>query len=294
MRLPLAAVMLVLVVAACSQSSGDGVAGTTSTEGSAPTTQPSATATGRTASTVEATTTSPPTSTAPAVQATTTEPVDGFSVLVFHRTEGFAHASIPAGVDAIGELGDQHGFETVATDDPAIFTDDGLTGFRVIVFLNTTGDVLDDDQQTAMERFIATGKGFVGVHSAADTEYDWPWYGGLVGAYFARHPAPQSGSVQVVTPEHPAMEGIPATFERVEEWYDFRTLPGPEATLLANVDEASYEGGEMGDPHPIVWAQEYGGGRAFYTGFGHAAEAFTDELTRRMLLNGILWAAGRS
>jgi type 1 glutamine amidotransferase len=90
------------------------------------------------------------------------------------------------------------------------------------------------------------------------------------------------------------MEDVPETFERVEEWYDFRSLPGPEVTILATVDESSYEGGGMGDPHPIVWAQEYGGGRSFYTGFGHADEAFTDPITRRLLLNGILWAAGRS
>jgi cytochrome c len=231
----------------------------------------------------------PPFSTTPSTDpASSREP----SVLVFHRTAGFAHDSIPAGITALTELGAEHAFAVVATEDPGVFTDTGLARFEVIVFLNTTGDVLDESGQRAMEKFVGGGGGFVGIHAAADTEYDWPWYGGLVGAYFARHPDPQLATVEVVVTDHPVTEGLPARFERVEEWYDFRGVPGPGVTILAVVDEATYEGGGMGNPHPIMWAHEYAGGRSVYTGFGHASEAFAEPLVRRVLVNAIRWAAG--
>jgi cytochrome c len=226
----------------------------------------------------------------PAAPTPSTAPELG--VLVFHRTAGFAHDSIPAGIEALTELGEEHGFAVTATDDQGVFADSLRAGIDVIVFLNTTGDVLDDSGQTVMEAFVAGGGGFVGVHAAADTEYDWEWYGGLVGAYFARHPDPQPATVAVVAPGHPVTRGLPARFERVEEWYDFQAHPGPGVTILAVVDESTYEGGGMGDPHPIAWAHEYGGGRSVYTGFGHAGEAFTEPVVRRMLVNAILWAAG--
>ncbi|HEU4895023.1 MAG TPA: ThuA domain-containing protein [Acidimicrobiia bacterium] len=210
-------------------------------------------------------------------------------VLVFHRTEGFRHASIEAGIAAVERLGASGGYEVTATEDPGIFTNTGLESFAVIVFLNTTGDVLDMGQQSAMEAFIRSGRGFVGVHSAADTEYDWPWYGGLVGAYFERHPAPQSAIVDVVA-SHPVVEEVDRQFERFDEWYDFRARPGQGVTILATVDESTYEGGTMGMEHPIVWAQEYDGGRSAYIGFGHTSESFEEPLVLTLLGNAIEWA----
>lgn len=217
---------------------------------------------------------------------------DGAAALVFHRTAGFEHASIPAGVDALEVLGADLGLAVVATDDAGAFTDIGLAECDVIVFLNTTGDVLDDGQQAAMERFIATGGGFVGIHAAADTDYGWEWYGGLVGAWFAGHPTPQAGTVHVIEPDHPVAAGLSATFEVTEEWYDYSSLPAAKVTILATVDESTYEGGGMGDPHPIAWAQEYGGGRSVYLGFGHDAEVFADPAVKRLLANALRWAAG--
>jgi type 1 glutamine amidotransferase len=210
-------------------------------------------------------------------------------VLVFSRTEGFRHVSIEAGIEAIGGLGEAGGYQITATEDPAIFTDSGLEPFAVVIFLNTTGDVLDDLQQRAMEEFVGSGRGFVGIHSAADTEYDWEWYGGLVGAYFDRHPEPQSAVVEVVA-SHPVVEGIAQQFERFDEWYDFRAQPRPGVTVLATVDESTYEGGAMGSIHPIVWAHEYDGGRAVYIGFGHTPESFDEPLVKAMLGNAIEWA----
>jgi type 1 glutamine amidotransferase len=213
-------------------------------------------------------------------------------VLVFSKTAGFRHDSIEAGVEALSEIGDESGFSVTATEDSEIFTSAGLAAFQVVVFLNTTGDVLDDAQQEALEAFIGAGKGFVGVHSAADTEYDWPWYGGLVAAYFDRHPEPQTAVVDVVAPEHPATRGLPARFERFDEWYDYRAVLPSNVTILATVDESSYEGGAMGEPHPIMWAHDYEGGRAVYTGFGHTVESFAEPVMRALLANAVLWAAG--
>jgi type 1 glutamine amidotransferase len=208
------------------------------------------------------------------------------NVLVFHRTEGFRHDSIEVGIDAVVALG---GYQVTATEDPAIFTSAGLEPFAVVVFLNTTGDVLDEAQQRSLEQFITSGKGFVGVHSAADTEYDWDWYGGLVGAYFDSHPTPQT-AVARLTASHPVVEGLPEEMERFDEWYDFRSPPAGDVTVLAVVDESTYEGGAMGSSHPIVWAHEYEGGRAVYVGFGHTVESFEEPLVMTLLDNAIRWA----
>jgi cytochrome c len=233
------------------------------------------------------------TSVTPTEPTTSTQPdPDPFQVLVFHKTAGFQHGSIPAGIEAISELGEEQGFIVTATDDAAVFTEAGLAVYEVIVFLNTTGDILDVGQQQAMEDFIQSGNGFVGIHSATDTEYDWPWYGGLVAAYFEGHPAPQPATNRLNAPDHPAAHGLPASFERFDEWYNFRSPPGPAVVVLATLDETSYQGGTMGDNHPIAWAQDYDGGRAFYTAGGHTIESFAEPLFRAHIAQGILWAAG--
>jgi type 1 glutamine amidotransferase len=160
---------------------------------------------------------------------------------VFHKTAGCRHASIPDGIEAITALGRDHGYTVVATDDPSVFAASDLPGSDVVVFLNATRDVLDAEQEAAMEGFVAAGGGFVGIHSAADTECEWSWYGGLVGAYFDSHPPPQTATVNVVAPEHPTMQGLPASFGRFDEWYNFRSLPGPEATIVATFEESSHK-----------------------------------------------------
>ncbi len=213
-------------------------------------------------------------------------------VLVFYKTAGFRHESIPAGIEAIAQLGEEHGFAVEATDDAAVFTSAGLTDFQVIVFLNTTGDILDPSQEAAMEAFLQSGHGFVGIHSAADTEYEWAWYGRLVGAYFDSHPAPQPATVRVTEADHPTMDGVPLESERFDEWYNFRSLPGASVNVMATLDETSYEGGTMGENHPITWAQEVDGGRSFYTAMGHTEESYSEPLMRTLLGNAILWAAG--
>lgn len=185
-----------------------------------------------------------------------------------------------------------HDFSSVVSEDPAVFSQPALSDFDVVVFLSTTGDILDDQQEDALESFISGGKGYVGVHAAADTEYEWSWYGELVGAYFQSHPELQEATVRLTDPTHPVVEGLPPVMQRFDEWYNFASLPAPGVSVLAVLDEASYEGGTMGDLHPIIWAHESGGGRSVYTGFGHTSESFDEPEMRTLLLNSILWAAG--
>ncbi|BBM73039.1 ThuA domain-containing protein [Rhodothermus marinus] len=218
-----------------------------------------------------------------------------FRVLVFSRTAGYRHDSIPDGIAAIQELGAAHGFQVTATEDPAYFQPDSLAQFAVVVFLNTSGDVLDALQQEAFRAYIQNGGGFVGVHAASDTEYDWPWYGNLVGAYFKNHPHIQEAVVRVVDRTHPSTQELPEAWTRTDEWYNFRENPRSKGVqVLAVLDETTYEGGEMGEDHPISWYHVYDGGRAWYTAMGHTKESYAEPLFRQHLLGGILWAAGRT
>lgn len=221
------------------------------------------------------------------------QPKKSFNVLVFSKTKGFHHNSISAGASAIMALGMKNNFSVDTTSKSEVFTDKNLKKYNVVVFLNTTGDALNDDEQNAFVRFIKSGKGYVGVHAATDTEYDWEWYGGLIGgAYFKRHPAGQfDAEIVVEDKNHPSTKMLPDRWKWKDEWYDFKVNPRGKVKVLASVDEKTYKGGEMGD-HPIIWYQMYDGGRAFYTGLGHMDENYKDPLYLQHLLGGIRWAAG--
>jgi cytochrome c len=216
------------------------------------------------------------------------------NILLFTRTAGFRHDSIPAGVSAIQTLAQQQGFGLALTEDGRQFTDQTLAQFSAVVFLSTTGDILIAEQEAAFERYIASGHGFVGVHAAADCEYNWAYYGGLVGAYFKGHSLVTAASVKVEPATHPALTGVPSPWQRTDEWYGFRTNPRPDVTVLLTVDESTYAAGEgaMGADHPVAWSHAYQGGRAFYTALGHASETFSDPVFLGHLLGGIQWAAG--
>ncbi len=218
----------------------------------------------------------------------------GFKTLVFSKTAGFRHESIPDGIAAIRQLGQQHGFEVDATEDAALFTKEYLSKYKVVIFLSTTMDVLDDAQQAVFEQYIHSGGGFVGIHAAADTEYEWPWYGKLVGGYFNGHPNNpnvRKAVIQVKDKNHPACKGLPERWERNDEWYNYKDL-NPNIHVLCNLDESTYEGGTNGPSHPIAWYHEYDGGRAFYTGSGHTSESFAEPLFMQHLWGGIQYAAG--
>jgi type 1 glutamine amidotransferase len=217
---------------------------------------------------------------------------DGRRVLVFSKTAGFRHDSIPEGVAAVRALGERGGFTVDATEDAGAFTPANLRRYDAVVFLSTTGDVLNATQQSAFEGYIRRGGGYVGVHAAADTEYDWAFYGGLAGAYFQSHPAIQPAEVEVEDRAHPATSGLARTWNRTDEWYNYRSNPRERAHVLASLDESSYSGGTMHGDHPIAWCQTYQGGRAFYTGGGHTKESFAEPEFREHLLGGIRYAIG--
>ena len=215
-----------------------------------------------------------------------------FSTLVFSKTAGFRHDSIPAGINAIRQQGSARGFSVDASEDAGAFTDDSLAKYKVVVFLSTTGDVLNAAQEAAFERFIRRGGGFVGVHAATDTEYDWAFYGALVGAYFAGHPDIQNATVQIEDGAHPVSASLPRQWTRRDEWYNFRQNPRGRVNVLATLDERSYNGGTMSPDHPIVWSHTYEGGRSFYTALGHTQESFAEAPFVEHLGRAILWAAG--
>ncbi|GAA4629010.1 hypothetical protein GCM10023196_047840 [Actinoallomurus vinaceus] len=215
----------------------------------------------------------------------------GRSILVYTRTTAYRHDSISAGVAAFRELGARHRFSVHATEDPAAFTTEQPSAWDAVVFLSTSGDVLEPAGRQALRRYVAEGGGFLGVHSAACTEYDWPEYGALLGARFNGHPEMQPGLVKVLDRIHPATAHLPERWHRTDEWYDFRDGPA-QVRVLATVDEHSYRGGRMGPHHPLVWCREYGAGRTFYTALGHAAEAFAEPDFREHLLGALRWTAG--
>jgi cytochrome c len=215
-----------------------------------------------------------------------------FAVLVLSKTAGFRHDSIPQGIAAIEALGAAHRFAVDSTEDAARFSDAILARYQAVVFLNTTGDILGPGEKAAFERYIRSGGGFVGIHAASDTEYQWPWYGRLVGAYFASHPAIQRAKVRIEDPDHPSTKGLPALWERTDEWYNFRSNPRGVAHVLARLDEATYSGGTMGPDHPIAWCQAIDGGRSWYTAMGHTADSYAEPLFRLHLLGGLESAAG--
>jgi type 1 glutamine amidotransferase len=235
--------------------------------------------------------------TAPAFARLRLEPLESLtllsSVLVFTKTAGFHHDSIPEAIAAVQQLGEQNGFTVDQTDDAGAFTDANLSQYQAVVFLLTTGDVLDADQQAAFERFIEAGNGYVGVHSAADTGYDWPWYGQLMGAYFQSHPDIQPATIDVAGHDHPSTLTLPDEWQRTDEWYNFQTNPRDNGvTVLATLDESTYSGGTMGDDHPIMWYHDFDGGRAWYTGGGHTSESYAEPLFLQSLLGGIEYAVG--
>ena len=229
-----------------------------------------------------------------------------FSALIFSKTAAFRHTEcIPQGTVAIAQMAARRGFEVDATENAAAFTAENLANYDVVIFLCTTGDVLDASQQSAFERYIRAGGGYAGIHSASDTEYDWAWYGGLVGAYFRDHPGSVNAQFQVATmtveDRHTAAtRRLGRTWTREEEWYNFRTNPRDDVHVLLSVDESTYDprgysvpGGSpgMGD-HPISWCQPYNGGRAFYTALGHKGVYWEEPLLLSHVLGGIEMAAG--
>ena len=215
-------------------------------------------------------------------------------VLVFSKTAGFRHSSIGVGIAAVKKLGQENGFGVDATEDAGAFTAKNLSRYNAVVFLNTTGDVLDASQQDVFERYIQAGGGYVGVHSATDTEYDWPWYGRLAGAYFNGHPNNpnvRKATYRIIDRSHVSTQGFPDTWDREDEFYNFKSID-PTIHVLIEIDEKSYEGGTNGEHHPMSWYHDFDGGRAWYTNMGHTEATYSEPLFLRHLLGGLRYAIG--
>ena len=216
-------------------------------------------------------------------------------VLVLTRTEGFRHDSIPVALATVRGEARRRGLRVTHTEDATALTERRLRGLRALVFVHTTGDILDPRQERAVERFVRRGGGWLGVHAAADAERGWSFYArSLLGnAQFVGHPAIQRATIDVVDRSHPATRHLPRRWTRTDEWYAFRRPA--DAHVLARLDETTYEPGAqaMGRDHPVVWHRTPGRGRAFYTALGHTKESYAEPAFRRHLGGALGWVARR-
>jgi len=219
-------------------------------------------------------------------------PVKQQKILIFSKTNGYRHESIEAGIEAIKKLGETNNFTADATEDSLDINDKKLNGYQAIVFLSTTQKVLGEPEEKALQNFIRKGKGFVGIHAATDCEYNWPWYVEMVGASFESHPQQQMAKIMIVDNSHLSTKHLPSTWERKDEWYNFKSM-NPKVKVLLKIDESSYTGGKNGDNHPMAWYHDFDGGRAFYTELGHTKESYSEDFYLQHLAGGINYALGK-
>lgn len=208
------------------------------------------------------------------------------NVLIFSKTTGFRHNSIPKGVRVVTNLLTEQGIKSFHTEDAAFFCQDSLNNYDAVLFLSTTGDIFTTEQKAAFQAFIQVGNGYVGIHAASDTEFNWPWYGQLVGGYFSSHPSVQEAKIEVQNRKHPATKHLQRVWFHKDEWYDFKDVK-EGLNILMTLDEGSYKGGKMGKFHPIAWFQEFDGGRSFYTGLGHTEESFDSIDFQKHIVGGV-------
>jgi len=211
-------------------------------------------------------------------------------VLIYSRTNGYRHAdAIAAAQTALPAAAPDVVFDF--TEEPLTFHD--LARYRAVVFLYTSGnDILDETGKAELERFVKSGGGWLGIHSAADTEYVWPFYGELVVAHFLDHPAVQPATVMLEDTEHPALDDVPAApWHASDEWYNFASNPRltTGVHVLATIDEGTYVGGTMGADHPMIWAHEKLGGRALYSELGHVADRWMEPAFVQHVVSGLTW-----
>ncbi|MBM1105362.1 ThuA domain-containing protein [Aurantibacter crassamenti] len=214
------------------------------------------------------------------------------SILVFHKTTGFRHSSIEKGIETIESIALDNNLVIENTEDNSLFTASNLNKYGLVIFLNTTGDVLNDVQQEVFENYIQAGGSFMGIHAATDTEFEWPWYGQLVGAYFLDHPEVQQATIALKDLTHVATNHLNTSWMVTDEWYNFKDF-NSNINVLLNLDESTYSGGSNGTNHPIAWYHEFDGGRSFYTGLGHEEAVYDLSEFRTHLLGGITYCLGR-
>lgn len=213
-------------------------------------------------------------------------------ILIFSKTEKFRHGSIETGNKALIQLASENKIWADTTTDASQINFKNLKKYKAVVFLSTTGDILNQEQEQAFMKYIRSGGGFVGIHAATDCEYDWEWYGNLVGAYFGGHPAGQTATLNIVDSTHISTRHLPREWVRKDEWYNFKWIKDG-LNVLVTIDESSYKGGTNGAFHPMAWYHAFDGGRSFYTELGHTKESYADPLFLNHLLGGIKYAMGK-
>jgi len=218
---------------------------------------------------------------------------ENINILVFTKANIFVHESRIAGAEAIKNLEVNYPFNVVISEDSLIFSDEKLVDFDVIVFVSTSGNILNESGKRAFKKFIQNGGGFVGIHGASDTEYDWEWFDDLLGTHFDMHPKVQTAIMDVLVNDALSTKHLPVKWEWTDEWYNWRHDLDPKIEVLITVDENTYEGGKHGSFHPISWRQDFEGGRCWYTALGHKSELYNDENYIRHIAGGIEWASGK-
>lgn len=208
--------------------------------------------------------------------------------LILTKTAGYRHSSIDAGMKMFEENADAWLLRITPDTNAAQFTSGGLAKYKLIVLLNTTGDLFNNEQQFALQSYIKAGGRLIAIHAATDAEYDWPWYGEMLGAWFSDHPEIQEARCDIKLPQHAAATGLPSVWKRTDEWYNFKQLK-PDNEVIISIDEKSYTGGTHGDNHPISWTRKYDGGKVFYTAMGHTDATYAEPLFKQHIRGAILW-----
>ncbi len=197
------------------------------------------------------------------------------SILIVTKAQGFSHTSTEAGVKMFQRHAADWKLTITRADETAGYGGTALRAFDIVVLLNCTGDVFNDDAQTGLQDYVRHGGRILGIHACADAEYNWPWYGDMLGGRFADHPAVQEATCTVELTTHPSTQGLPYHWVRTDEWYNLKNLAS-DNILLVSVNEATYNGGTMGGFHPISWCRDYDGGHVFYTAMGHTDASFSE------------------
>lgn len=226
------------------------------------------------------------------------------NILAFSKTAGYRHGAIPQSLVALGQLAQQNNWKITATEEGDNFTPEILSSFDLVIFVHTTQDILDAQQQEALKNYVENGGGLLALHTGADTEYKWDWYVQAIGASFVGHPPSQEGKLIIEDRSHPATEHFPdSTWIVTDEWYSFDRNPRENVQVLISIDENSYdvdddrwfEGAKqrMGD-HPLVWYKEVGKGKVFQTALGHEPELYHNPLFLKHLEGAISWTAQKN
>lgn len=211
------------------------------------------------------------------------------AILLFTKTTGFRHDSIPTGVEAVSGIAADLGYQAVHTEDASVYTPEQLAAYDAVVWLSTSGDVLDELGRAALADFVTGGGGWCGIHAASTAERAWPYFRQLVGARFIGHPPGCTpGRINVVDTAHPSTSHLPKEWNWTDEWYSFDERPS-DVEVLLEVDEESYDTADlaMGDPHPIAWHRRLETGRCFYTSLGHDASSYSDPVFLAHIRGGL-------